>query len=220
MKRIIIDMIISALAILLFLTACAGNKSGDTDESTEPPASATPNEDDISELTVNAINVEIAFTNGDIIDLELYPDIAPKTVANFIDLANSGFYEGTIIHRAVNGFVIQGGGYDAEYKLKSVSETVVGEFAANGIENDLHHDRGVISMARIPSEADSASTQFFIVVSDNRESLDGQYAAFGRVTRGMDVVDKIDRAAKLMDAPAGMQDVPMGIFEIQSVTIK
>lgn len=167
----------------------------------------------------NAINAQILFTNGETIDLELYPDIAPKTVANFINYVNQGFYEGTIIHRVVDGFVIQGGGYDKELQRKAVSETVEGEFEDNGIKNPLHHDRGVISMARIPSEPNSASTQFFIVVEDNRDSLDGQYAAFGRVRGGMDVVDAMAASKKMQNPPAGLSDMPDVIYEIESIKI-
>ena len=134
------------------------------------------------------IMIEIEMENGGVIKLELYPDIAPVTVDNFVGLVKEGFYDGLIFHRVINGFMIQGGDPEgtgfggAEKKIK-------GEFASNGVANDLSHTRGVISMAR-SKQKDSASSQFFIVQEDSTY-LDGDYAAFGKVTEGMDVVDEI-----------------------------
>ena len=210
----------AAIILSLMLTASGCKKNEPKPESTpQPTAAASDTDTEVLELMENAIDAQILFTNGETIELELYPDIAPKTVANFINYVNQGFYEGTIIHRVVDGFVIQGGGYDSELKRKDVSETVEGEFEENGIKNPLHHDRGVISMARIPSEPNSASTQFFIVVEDNRDSLDGQYAAFGRVRGGMDVVDAMAAAKKMQDPPAWPADMPDEIYEIESIKI-
>lgn len=120
--------------------------------------------------------------------LELYPDLAPDTVENFVELAEDGFYDGTIFHRVIEDFMIQGGGYDENLKEQK-TESIKGEFAKNGFENTLSHTRGVISMARA-QDYDSATSQFFIVQKD-ATYLDGQYAAFGRVTEGMDIVDEI-----------------------------
>lgn len=209
----------SALTLIMAVGGCGKRKPAEPVETPEATVAANKTDTDLLELMENSIDAVITFTNGETIELELYPDIAPKTVANFINYVNQGFYEGTIIHRAIDGFVIQGGGYDAELSRKDVSETVEGEFKDNGIDNPLHHDRGVISMARIPSEPDSATTQFFIVVEDNRETLDGQYAAFGRVRGGMDVVDAIATSDKMKDPPAGLADMPEEIFEIESVRI-
>lgn len=131
----------------------------------------------------------IEMEDGGIIKLELYPDIAPQTVYNFVSLARKGAYDGTIFHRVIPGFMIQGGdpegtGYGGPgYRIK-------GEFSANGFTNDLKHTRGVISMARANQPYDSAGCQFFIMHSD-APHLDGEYAAFGRVLEGMDVVDRI-----------------------------
>ncbi|MCQ2429166.1 MAG: peptidylprolyl isomerase [Clostridia bacterium] len=123
------------------------------------------------------------------ITLELYPDKAPETVRNFVSLVKSGFYEGTIFHRVIKGFMIQGGGMTAAFSEKRAA-AIRGEFIANGfMANDLKHTRGVISMART-SDPDSASSQFFIMHED-APHLDAQYAGFGRVTEGMEVVDKI-----------------------------
>ena len=137
----------------------------------------------------------IEMENGGAITVELYPDIAPNTAANFIELANSGFYDGVIFHRVIAGFMIQGGDPTGT-GMGGPGYHIKGEFAANGFENNLKHTRGVISMAR-SSDPDSAGSQFFIMHAD-APYLDGQYAAFGRVTDGMDVVDAI--AAQQTDA--------------------
>ena len=134
--------------------------------------------------------------NGDIMKAELYPEIAPNTVRNFISLVSSGFYDGLIFHRVINGFMIQGGDPEGTGRGGS-DETIKGEFSENGVENNISHERGVISMAR-SSDPDSASSQFFIVQSDST-FLDGDYAAFGHVTEGMDVVDQICKDAKPTD---------------------
>ena len=134
----------------------------------------------------------IEMANGDVMTLELYPETAPNTVANFVELANAGFYDGLIFHRVIPGFMIQGGdpqgmGYGGPgYAIK-------GEFAANGFQNDLSHTRGVISMARSQAP-DSAGSQFFIMHADY-PALDGQYAAFGRVIEGIEAVDHVAEVA-------------------------
>lgn len=137
----------------------------------------------------------ITMEDGGVIKLELYPEIAPNTVKNFIHLANSGFYDGVIFHRVIEGFMIQGGDPDGRgtggpgYRIK-------GEFSNNNHKNDLSHERGVISMARqgnpyFPASAyNTAGSQFFIMHADS-DFLDGDYAAFGKVIEGMDVVDRI-----------------------------
>ena len=123
------------------------------------------------------------------ITLELYPDKAPKTVENFLSLVNAGFYTNLIFHRVIKGFMIQGGGMTPEFDQKHC-KSIRGEFKANGyMANDLKHKRGTLSMART-SDPDSASSQFFIMHED-APHLDAQYAAFGQVTEGMEVVDKI-----------------------------
>lgn len=134
-------------------------------------------------------NIEMKVKDYGIIKLELDADTAPITVTNFIGLVNDGFYDGLTFHRIVEGFMIQGGDPDANGTGGSEKE-IKGEFIANGIPNDILHKRGVISMARRSDSYDSASSQFFIMHKDN-ESLDNYYAAFGHVTSGMDVVDKI-----------------------------
>ena len=145
-------------------------------------------------------------------ELELYPDVAPNTVKNFIALANAGFYDGLTFHRIIAGFMIQGGGFDMEFNHKE-AEAIKGEFIANGfMGNDLRHKRGVLSMARtiIP---DSASSQFFIMHAD-ASYLDGQYAAFGQVTEGQDVAIDISRVQRNM-----MNDKPKKDVVIESIRV-
>ena len=132
--------------------------------------------------------VNIKMENGNLIKLELYPEIAPNTVNNFISLVESGFYDGTIFHRVIPGFMIQGGDPKGT-GTGGPGYYIKGEFPANGFENNLKHNRGVISMARA-QHPDSAGSQFFIMVKDSPH-LDGKYAAFGKVISGMDEVDRI-----------------------------
>ena len=132
--------------------------------------------------------VTITMENGDVIKAELYPQIAPNTVNNFISLVKKGFYDGLIFHRFIKGFMIQGG-CPLGNGTGGSSKTIKGEFASNGVKNSISHVRGTISMAR-SSMPNSESSQFFIVHQDST-FLDGKYAAFGTVTSGMEVVDKI-----------------------------
>ena len=130
--------------------------------------------------------------NGDIMKAELYPEIAPNTVRNFISLVSSGFYDGLIFHRVINGFMIQGGDPEGT-GMGGPGYSIKGEFAQNGFANDLRHSAGVLSMAR-SMMPDSAGSQFFIM-HKNAPHLDGAYAAFGKVTEGQDVVDAIATVA-------------------------
>lgn len=132
--------------------------------------------------------VVIEMENGDKIKIELYPEIAPETVANFEKLVKSGFYDGLTFHRVIKGFMIQGGCPDGT-GAGGPGWSIKGEFASNGFKNDLKHERGVISMART-SDPNSAGSQFFIMHED-APHLDGEYAAFGKVVEGMDAVDRI-----------------------------
>ncbi len=133
--------------------------------------------------------VRIEMDNGAIIDIELYPDKAPKTVANFEKLVKEGFYDGLTFHRIIRGFMIQGGDPDGT-GMGGSKDTIPGEFAANGFpQNDIKHTKGVISMARTMAP-NSASSQFFIMHED-APHLDGSYAAFGKVIDGIDAVDEI-----------------------------
>ena len=137
------------------------------------------------EMLKGKYQVEISVKDYGKIQVELDADIAPITVTNFMSLVRDKYYDGTTFHRIIKGFMVQGG--DNPNKQAA---TIKGEFAANGVENNLSHERGVISMARNSYNMDSASDQFFIMHEDKPE-LDGNYAAFGYVTKGMDVVDKL-----------------------------
>ncbi len=163
------------LACFSALCACSGD---DTSENT------SQGESDMS----NTVYAEITMENGGVIKLELYHDIAPITVENFVSLCDRNFYDGLIFHRVISGFMIQGGDPNGNGTGGS-DKNIKGEFSANGVENNLSHERGVISMARAMAP-DSASSQFFICHADS-VFLDGNYAAFGKVTEGMDVVDAI-----------------------------
>ena len=132
--------------------------------------------------------VTFEMENGDLIKAELYPEIAPNTVNNFISLVKKGFYNGLIFHRVINGFMIQGGCPDG-IGTGGPGYSIKGEFAQNGVQNDLAHTPGVLSMARA-MHPDSAGSQFFIMHKTSPH-LDGSYAAFGKVIEGLDVVDKI-----------------------------
>lgn len=157
-----------------------------------------------------AIKATIEMENGKKMTLELYPEYAPQTVENFVELANEHFYDGLIFHRVIKNFMIQGGdplgtGFGgSDRKIK-------GEFAANGVNNPLRHERGVISMARSQSP-NSASSQFFIVHKDSPH-LDGQYAAFGKVVDGIDVVDEI------ASVRTDYNDKPLKEQKIKTITI-
>ena len=141
--------------------------------------------------------VVIEMENGKKMKIELYPDKAPITVANFEKLVKEGFYDGLTFHRVIPGFMIQGGDPEGT-GMGGSKEKIKGEFASNGVKNDPKHTRGVISMARSMMK-DSASSQFFIVQADSTY-LDGQYAAFGKVTKGMDIVDKICEDTPVTDS--------------------
>ena len=204
-----ISVIAVILSIVMLLASCG--KGSDNSTPTPAPAS-TPD----PELVKNKITATIELEDYDDITIELYPDLAPETVENFVELAEDGFYDGTVFHRVIEDFMIQGGGYDENLKQKKASD-VKGEFAANGFENTLSHVRGVISMARA-QDMDSATSQFFIVQQD-ATYLDGQYAAFGIVTDGMDVVDEIASVRTGSVAASGMEDVPVDPVIIETITI-
>ena len=138
-------------------------------------------------MTENPV-ATLKMENGGIIEIELYPKVAPNTVCNFIELANSGYYDGLIFHRCIKDFMIQGGDPDGN-GTGGPGYSIAGEFTSNGFENKLSHERGVVSMAR-SKELDSAGSQFFIMVADGTY-LDGEYAAFGKVISGMDTADAI-----------------------------
>ncbi len=168
--------ILVVIAILLFIIIC-GYLTGKNDKVAD-------------EYLSGKYNIEIKIKDYGTIDATLDADVAPITVTNFVDLVKSGYYTGLKFHRIIDGFMMQGGAGDTR-------KTIKGEFSSNGVTNNISHVRGTISMAR-SSDPDSASTQFFIVQSDSTY-LDGNYAAFGTVTSGMDVVDKICKNVDVED---------------------
>lgn len=155
--------------------------------------------------------VTIEMENGDIMKAELYPEIAPNTVNNFISLISKGYYDGVIFHRVIPGFMIQGGDPDGT-GMGGPGYSIKGEFSHNGFKNDLKHTPGVLSMARtmIP---DSAGSQFFIM-HETSPHLDGEYAAFGKVIEGLEVVDKIVRVR------TDYSDRPMETQKMAKVTVE
>lgn len=161
--------------------------------------------------------VTIEMENGDVIKAELYPEIAPNTVKNFISLINKGYYNGLIFHRVIAGFMIQGGDPDGS-GCGGPGYSIAGEFSQNGFKNDLKHSRGVLSMART-NNPDSAGSQFFIMHQDSPH-LDGMYASFGKVIEGMDAVDRIAETPVQMfnDRPLTPQVMSIVTVDTQGVT--
>ena len=155
--------------------------------------------------------VTIEMENGDIMKAELYPEIAPNTVNNFISLIKSGYYDGLIFHRVIKGFMIQGGCPEGT-GMGGPGYSIKGEFAQNGVKNDLRHTAGVLSMAR-SMMPDSAGSQFFIMHKD-APHLDGAYAAFGKITEGMDVVNRI------AEEDTDYSDRPLDEQKIKSMTVE
>ena len=154
--------------------------------------------------------VTFEMENGDIMKAELYPEIAPNTVNNFISLVQNGFYDGLIFHRVIRGFMIQGGCPDGT-GMGGPGYTIKGKFSQNGFANDLRHTEGVLSMARA-MHPDSAGSQFFIM-HKNSPHLDGAYAAFGKITEGMDIVNKIAETA------TDYSDRPLEEQKMKKVTV-
>ncbi len=189
------------------------------------PAGCSDNE------LADTVNIRIELADGREMKGELYTKIAPLSVANFVKLAEEDFFDGLIFHRVIEGFMIQGGGYDetfydGNFNAKE-TETIKGEFSANGKRNDLKHTKGVLSMART-NDMNSASSQFFIMHED-APHLDGQYAAFGKITEGLDVVDAIANGKTTAlegivnfegkDYPQKMSDVPEEAVVIKTIDI-
>ncbi len=201
MKRLI-SIILMAALLSLCLTGC-----GDTRENADKSTAKTTKKESFeekkdagtsnSQYLTGKHHAEIVIAEYGKLELELDADVAPITVTNFVNLAKKGFYNGLTFHRIMSGFMIQGGDPNGDGTGGS-EETIKGEFKSNGIENTMSHKRGVISMARTQNDPDSASSQFFIVQADS-DFLDGDYAAFGKVTAGMDIVDKICQSVQPID---------------------
>ena len=155
--------------------------------------------------------ITITMENGDVMKAELYPEIAPNTVNNFISLVSKGYYDGLIFHRVISGFMIQGGCPQGT-GMGGPGYCIKGEFSQNGFKNDLKHTEGVLSMARA-MHPDSAGSQFFIMHKTSPH-LDGAYAAFGKITEGMEVVNRI------ADERTDYSDRPLDEQKIQSMTVE
>ena len=205
MKKITVWLLTLAFAATMLAGCGSKTDTTETTETTEATSAADETSDGAAdtadtseneELLTGLHHVTIDVQDYGTISLELDADTAPISVTNFINLANEGFYDGLTFHRIISGFMIQGGDPNGNGTGGS-EKTIKGEFSANGVENDISHVRGVISMARA-NDPDSGSSQFFIVHEDST-LLDGQYAAFGHVTDGMDVVDAICEAVPVQD---------------------
>ena len=155
--------------------------------------------------------VTITMQNGDVMKAELYPEIAPNTVNNFISLINKGFYNGLIFHRVIKGFMLQGGDPEGT-GMGGPDYSIKGEFTSNGFTNNLKHTKGVLSMARTMMP-DSAGSQFFLMHKTSPH-LDGEYAAFGKVIEGLEVIDKI------AEVPTDFSDKPLEDQVIESITVE
>lgn len=180
------------MVMVLTMAGCGGSSE---EAPAEEPAETEQTEEPAAE-PIGIHHAEIVIKDFGTVKVELDGDKAPITVQNFMDLANAGFYDGLTFHRIMEGFMIQGGDPNGDGTGGS-DKNIKGEFSANGVNNDISHKKGVISMARA-QDPDSASSQFFIVQEDS-EFLDGQYAAFGHVTEGMEFVDIIAKEAKPID---------------------
>lgn len=203
------------LAVLVMgLSACGGSKSDTTSETKAPKATetaeATKKPESKTTDTKGKHHAKIKVKDYGTIEVELDGDTAPITVANFVKLVNEKFYDGLTFHRIMSGFMIQGGDPLGNGTGGS-DETIKGEFSSNGVENNISHKRGVISMAR-SSDPDSASSQFFIMHQDSTY-LDGEYAAFGKVTKGMKVVDKICEDATPTDGNGTIEKADQPVIE-------
>ena len=189
MKKILAFIVAAVSAFALM--GCGGSSSGAQDKSGPTPS---PTPVTLENYSGERPKVEIVIRDYGTITAELYPDIAPISVGNFLKLVDDHFYDGLTFHRIIDGFMIQGGAPNGQ---SAAVTPIKGEFSANGVVNTISHVRGVLSMARTP-DPDSATSQFFIV-QGNPTYLDGSYAGFGKVLSGMDVVDAICKAVKVED---------------------
>ena len=198
----LLPLVLLAVALVAFVTVgCSSSQEAapSDEEATEAPAQQTADSDDPYATGIHHARIEVEGYGT--IEVTLNANAAPITVANFCHLAEDGFYDGLTFHRVVPGFMIQGGDPAGDGTGGS-DQTITGEFSDNGVANSIPHVRGTISMARA-SDPDSASSQFFIM-QETTPSLDGQYAAFGTVTSGMEVVDKICESVPVADEASGL----------------
>src|SRR5690625_259672 len=205
------------MALLLLIVVLVGcqsdtNDEGQDEEVAEGEATDSDEEDSTKhEPTGKTPIFTLTMENGEEVIIELYPDIAPNTVNNFISLVDEGFYDGLTFHRVVPGFMIQGGDPEGT-GMGGPGYSIKGEFSNNGFENELIHERGVLSMAR-SQDADSAGSQFFIMTEESPH-LDSDYAGFGKVVEGMETVDEI------VSVDRDKQDMPEEDQIIESMTVE
>lgn len=211
MKKII--ALIASLALILALSSCK-TKNDEEGTSADEMGGADSTLSDTSKEEHPMVTISVK-DFGDMV-FELYPEYAPETVRNFLDLAESGFYKDLTFHRIYKGFMIQGGSTDG-MGMAGADKTIKGEFATNGVDNPLSHERGVISMART-SDPDSASSQFFICDEDST-FLDGQYAAFGKLVEGYDVLDAIASVEVTANPYSGEKSQPLVAPVIENITV-
>lgn len=206
-------IMISALAIVMSVTMVGCGNSNVKTENNNSSDNSTTQVERPENLPIATIKVKDFGT----IEAELYPDKAPNTVNNFIELANSGFYDGLTFHRVVEGFMNQGGDPKGD-GTGGPGYSIKGEFSGNGYKaNDLKHTTGVLSMARAQNP-DSAGSQFFIMAAD-APSLDGQYAAFGKVINGLDVVEAINKAEVEKNKATGEKSTPVNTIVIEEIRV-
>nr|WP_319001660.1 peptidylprolyl isomerase [Clostridium estertheticum] len=218
MKLLKKSMILFTLIFVVFTSGC-GNIVQKKDDTTSKDVKTQTKV--VTEKGVKDKNplVTIVMEDGSTIKVELYPEIAPNTVRNFVSLVNSGFYNGLNFHRVIPGFMIQGGDPKGT-GTGGPGYAIKGEFSENNFNNTLKHGRGVISMAR-STDADSAGSQFFIVVANSTSStaLDGKYASFGKVTKGMEIVDKIVSVETVVTEGSVEKSKPKKDQKMKKVTV-
>ncbi len=203
-------LLVIVLSLSLFIGCSKKEETNDKSTTSTNNAETEKGKDDKNPIAT------IEMEDGSQIKIELYPDVAPNTVRNFISLANSKFYDGLIFHRVIPDFMIQGGDPEGT-GAGGPGYAIKGEFSSNGFENTLKHDRGVISMARV-QDKNSAGSQFFIIHKDSPH-LDGEYAAFGKVIEGIEVVDKI-AAVETVAQYKPKEDVKMKKVTVDTFGVK
>lgn len=218
LRKTITKLIFPMILLIVFtLAGCRKTPSTEPKQNSTTPNTAqkpdnTPDPNYKSQYSGKKPIVTIEMEDGSKIKAELYPDTAPKTVDNFISLIHKNFYDGLIFHRVIPGFMIQGGDPNG-VGTGGPGYNIAGEFTNNGFKNDLKHTRGVLSMARSEGLPNSAGSQFFIMVKDN-PGLDKDYASFGKVTEGMETVDKI------VNVKRGQNDKPEVPQKMKKVTVE
>ncbi|MGN1205519.1 MAG: peptidylprolyl isomerase [Eubacterium sp.] len=209
MKKIVRNLITAVVAMTLCLTGCGSegtaDKNTDSGKSTQTASGGA-----VSEKLTGKHHAKITVKEYGTIEVELDADQAPITVTNFAKLVKEGFYDGLTFHRIISGFMIQGGDPEGT-GMGGSDETIKGEFSTNGVENSIKHTRGTISMAR-SQNPDSASSQFFIMHQD-ADYLDGQYAGFGHVTSGMEIVDQICEKTPVTDGNGTVEKANQPVIE-------